>query len=100
MTTALKSRADRGAPESSHGVAIDSARTNGRARNLLPGYELYVQGGRAYGHAIDGWLNAEAEIVHGHSSWDSKHSVTLKGRNIMLSRAYCINPSAFVAACR
>ena len=34
-------------------------------------YELYVQRGRANGHAVDDWLKAEAEIVHGHSSSDS-----------------------------
>ena len=37
----------------------------------LRAYELYVQRGRAHGHAIDDWLNAEAEIVHDHSSGDS-----------------------------
>jgi Protein of unknown function (DUF2934) len=34
-------------------------------------YELYVQRGIAHGHAIDDWLKAEVEIVHGHSSSDS-----------------------------
>jgi hypothetical protein len=37
----------------------------------LRAYELYVQRGRAHGHAIDDWLNAEAEIVHDRSSRDS-----------------------------
>ena len=34
-------------------------------------YELYIQRGMAHGHAVDDWLKAEAEIVHGHSSADS-----------------------------
>lgn len=34
-------------------------------------YELYVQRGKIHGHAIDDWLRAEAEIVHGHSASDS-----------------------------
>jgi hypothetical protein len=34
-------------------------------------YELYVERGRANGHAVDDWLQAETEIVHGHSSSDS-----------------------------
>jgi hypothetical protein len=34
-------------------------------------YEVYVQRGRANGHAVDDWSKAEAEIVHGHSSSDS-----------------------------
>ena len=34
-------------------------------------YELYVQRGMAHGHAVDDWLKAEAELVHGHSSSDS-----------------------------
>jgi len=34
-------------------------------------YELYVQRGMAHGHALDDWLKAEAELVHGHSSLDS-----------------------------
>jgi hypothetical protein len=37
----------------------------------LRAYELYVQRGRAHGHAVDDWLKAEAELVHGHSSADS-----------------------------
>lgn len=37
----------------------------------LRAYELYVQRGMARGHAVDDWLNAEAELVHGHSSSDS-----------------------------
>jgi hypothetical protein len=36
-------------------------------------YELYVQRGMALGHALDDWLKAEAEVVHGHcSASDSK----------------------------
>src|SRR6185369_10260356 len=31
-------------------------------------YELYIIRGMAHGHAVDDWLKAEAEIVHGHSS--------------------------------
>jgi DUF2934 family protein len=34
-------------------------------------YELYVQRGMAQGHAVDDWLQAEAELVHGHSTSDS-----------------------------
>jgi Protein of unknown function (DUF2934) len=34
-------------------------------------YELYEQRGKAQGHAVDDWLKAEAELVHGHSSSDS-----------------------------
>jgi hypothetical protein len=34
-------------------------------------YELYVQRGMAHGHAVDDWLKAEAELVHGHTSSDS-----------------------------
>jgi hypothetical protein len=37
-------------------------------------YELYVQRGMAHGHAVDDWLKAEAELVHGHSSSDSNTS--------------------------
>jgi hypothetical protein len=37
----------------------------------LRAYELYVQRGMAHGHAIDDWLKAEAEFVHGHSSSES-----------------------------
>ncbi len=40
----------------------------------LRAYELYVQRGMAHGHAVDDWLKAEAEIVHGHSSSDSNTS--------------------------
>jgi hypothetical protein len=39
-------------------------------------YELYVQRGRVNGHAVDDWLRAEAEIVHGHSSSDSNPGAT------------------------
>lgn len=31
-------------------------------------HELYVQRGMAHGHAVDDWLNAEAELLHGHCS--------------------------------
>ena len=34
-------------------------------------YELYIARGRAHGHALDDWLQAEAELVHGHSTSDS-----------------------------
>ena len=34
-------------------------------------YELYVARGRSPGHALDDWLEAEAELVHGHSTSDS-----------------------------
>jgi hypothetical protein len=34
-------------------------------------YELYVQRGMAHGHALDDWIKAEAELVHGHSTSDS-----------------------------
>ena len=33
-------------------------------------YELYVARGTP-GHALDDWLQAEAEFVHGHSTSDS-----------------------------
>ena len=33
--------------------------------------ELYVARGRSPGHALDDWLEAEAELVHGHSTSDS-----------------------------
>jgi hypothetical protein len=31
----------------------------------LRAYELYEQRGRAEGHALDDWVNAEAEILRG-----------------------------------
>jgi hypothetical protein len=34
-------------------------------------YELYVQRGMTNGHDVDDWLQAEAELVHGHSTSDS-----------------------------
>jgi Protein of unknown function (DUF2934) len=34
-------------------------------------YELYVQRGMAPCHALDDWLQAEAELVHVHSTSDS-----------------------------
>ena len=34
-------------------------------------YELYVKRGMAPGHALDDWLEAEAELVHDHSTSDS-----------------------------
>ena len=34
-------------------------------------YELYVERGGTHGHAVDDWLKAEAELVHGHSTSDS-----------------------------
>jgi Protein of unknown function (DUF2934) len=34
-------------------------------------YELYIKRGMAPGHALDDWLQAEAELVHGHSTSDS-----------------------------
>ena len=36
----------------------------------LRAYELYVERGMAHGYAVDDWLSAEAELVHGHSSSD------------------------------
>lgn len=33
-------------------------------------YELYIKRGKA-GHALDDWLEAEAELVLGHSTSDS-----------------------------
>ena len=37
-------------------------------------YELYIKRGMALGHALDDWLQAEAELVHGHSTSDSNES--------------------------
>ena len=34
----------------------------------LRAHELYVQRGRAEGHAVDDWLAAEAELLYGHST--------------------------------
>ena len=34
-------------------------------------YELYLQRGMAHGHDFDDWLQAEAELVHRHSTSDS-----------------------------
>ncbi len=34
-------------------------------------YELYVERGKTPGRALDDWLQAEAELVEGHSSSDS-----------------------------
>ena len=34
-------------------------------------YELYLQRGKAHGHDIDDWLQAEAELLHGHFTSDS-----------------------------
>jgi len=34
-------------------------------------YELYIKRGMAPGHAFDDWLQAEAELVLGHSTFDS-----------------------------
>jgi hypothetical protein len=34
-------------------------------------YELYIARGRRPGRALDDWLDAEAELVHGHSTSDS-----------------------------
>jgi hypothetical protein len=34
-------------------------------------YELYITRAMAPGHALDDWLQAEAELVHGHSTSDS-----------------------------
>jgi hypothetical protein len=38
-------------------------------------YELYIQRGRAHGHAVDDWLMAEAEL-RGHSLSDSNPGAT------------------------
>ena len=37
-------------------------------------YELYRQRGMAQGHDVDDWLQAESQLVHGHSTSDSNHS--------------------------
>jgi len=37
----------------------------------LRAYEHYLQRGMTDGYAIDDWLKAEAEIVHGHSTSNS-----------------------------
>lgn len=37
----------------------------------LRAYELYTKRGSTPGHALDDWLEAEAELVHGHSTSDS-----------------------------
>lgn len=34
-------------------------------------YELYIKRGKGPGRALDDWLQAEAELVHGHSTSDS-----------------------------
>ena len=34
-------------------------------------HELYFRRGMAHGHDVDDWLQAEAELVHGHSTSDS-----------------------------
>ena len=34
-------------------------------------YELYIKRAKAPGHALDDWLQAEAELVLGHSTSDS-----------------------------
>jgi Protein of unknown function (DUF2934) len=34
-------------------------------------YELYIERGRVPGHALEDWLQAEAELVLGHSTSDS-----------------------------
>ena len=34
-------------------------------------YELYLKRGSAHGHDVDDWLQAEAELVYGHSISDS-----------------------------
>jgi hypothetical protein len=39
----------------------------------LRAHELYVQRGRAEGHAVDDWLAAEAELLYGHSTSDSNN---------------------------
>jgi hypothetical protein len=37
----------------------------------LRAYELYAHRGMPQGHAVQDWLEAEAELVHGHSTSDS-----------------------------
>lgn len=37
----------------------------------LRAHELYLERGRAEGHAVDNWLAAEAELLYGHSTSDS-----------------------------
>jgi uncharacterized protein (DUF2132 family) len=34
-------------------------------------YDLYLKRRMAHGHDVDDWLQAEAELVHGHSTSDS-----------------------------
>ena len=34
-------------------------------------YELYLHRRKAHGHDVDDWLQAEAELVHMHSTLDS-----------------------------
>ena len=34
-------------------------------------YDLYLERRMAQGHDVDDWLQAEAELVHGHSTSDS-----------------------------
>jgi hypothetical protein len=34
-------------------------------------YELYARRGMTHGHDVDDWLQAEAELVYGHSTSDS-----------------------------
>jgi hypothetical protein len=36
----------------------------------LRAHELYIERGMAEGHAVDDWLVAEAELLHGHSTSD------------------------------
>ena len=42
-------------------------------------YELYLQRGMAHGHDVDDWLQAEAELVHGHST--ARSELTLSELN-------------------
>ena len=37
----------------------------------LRAYELYVRRGMTHGHHVEDWVQAEAELVYGHSTSDS-----------------------------
>jgi len=45
-------------------------------RIRLLAYEIYMQRGRADGKALDDWLQAEEELIHGSSRhWAWRHDV-------------------------
>jgi hypothetical protein len=43
-------------------------------------YELYLHRGKAYSHDVDDWLQAEAELVHVHSTTVSYFNPTTPQR--------------------